>query len=43
MTLEVMYQESGFENIPQKGGGPGRGYFQYELAEKGSGANKVIN
>lgn len=40
--LEVIYQESKGENIPQRGGGPGRGYFQYELSTgSGSGAGKT--
>lgn len=40
-VLEVLYQESSGQNIAQIGGGPGRGLFQYELAARGSGANKV--
>ena len=44
--IEVMYQESQIRNIGQvlKNGrmGPGRGFFQYEVATGGgSGANKV--
>ncbi len=39
-TLEVIFQESAGNNIAQIGGGPGRGYFQYEI-ERGSGASKV--
>lgn len=44
--IEVMYQETKIENMAQvtKGGGmgPGRGFFQYELATGGgSGTNKV--
>jgi hypothetical protein len=39
---EVAWQESRSKNIPQIGGGPGRGYFQYEMASGGgSGANKT--
>tara|TARA_R110000803_G_scaffold11628_4_gene34633 strand:+ start:1772 stop:2425 length:654 start_codon:yes stop_codon:yes gene_type:complete len=38
---EVSELESKGENIPQKGGGPGRGIFQYELtSDGGSGAAK---
>lgn len=41
--LEVIYQESKVANVAQSQGGPGRGFFQYELEKGGSGANKVTS
>lgn len=46
-SQEVAMVESNNQNIPQKGGGPGRGIYQYEVSEntlggvKGSGAAKT--
>ena len=47
MLNQIGFVESNNENIPQHGGGPGRGYFQFET-QKGSGAfqtalNRVTN
>jgi len=47
MLNQIGFVESNNENIPQHGGGPGRGYFQFET-QKGSGAfqtalNRVKN
>ena len=47
MISQIGFVESNNQNIPQKGGGPGRGFFQFET-KKGSGAfqtalNRVTN
>jgi len=47
MLNQIGFVESNNQNIPQHGGGPGRGYFQFET-QKGSGAfqtalNRVKN
>lgn len=43
-AYEVAWHESQLRNIAQTGGGPGRGYFQYELTPAGSskaGSNQL--
>ena len=41
MTLVGVHESGGDASIHQRGGGPGRGLFQYELEEGGSGAGRT--